>query len=95
MDYLSNGKKFILSYSELKEKYHIFKEMTDQEFMEELPAAIHFACVVCFLKEVPSYVCLTDTGIIHELAHLLHIPKDNTTPLADIRRLFEDTLKLA
>lgn len=68
--------------------------MSDSEFLENLPDALHLACFICFLKEIPTYVCLTDKGIIHELVHLL---KENgtTTSLKEIRELFKITLALA
>lgn len=93
IEYLSSGSTFVLSYSELKEKYILMCEMTDKEFMENIADAIHLACIICFFKEIPTYVCLTDKGIIHELVHLL---KENgtTTPLKEIRDLFSLTLKL-
>jgi len=89
-------KKYALSYQELKEHYTLFCEMSDDEFNTKLPEIIHFACIVCFLKEVPSYICLSDTGIIHELAHLLHFKDHDEQPvkLAEIRKQFEIDLKL-
>lgn len=86
MEYLLEGKKYHLSYSELREKFI--------EFMNNLPEIIHFAFIVCFLKEIPSYLCLSDIGIIHELSHLLYIPEENTTTLEEIRKIFNDTLSL-
>lgn len=93
IEYISEGTKFSLSYQELKEHYILFCEMTDEEFMENIPDILHLACVVSFLKETPTYVCLTDKGIIHELVHLL---KENgtTTSLKEIRDLFKMTIKL-
>lgn len=95
MEYIVDGRKFVLSYTDLREDYYRFTSMTDEEFMKNIPVALHFACVVCFLKEVPTYVALSDKGIIHELVHLLHIPDGNTTTLREIRDLFRDALKLA
>lgn len=71
MDYLVDGKQYSLSYSELKDHYITFKDMSDEEFLDNIPDILHFACIVCFLKEVPTYICLSDKGIIHELTHLL------------------------
>lgn len=69
--------------------------MTDEEFLKNLPSALHLATVICFFKETPSYICLCDIGIIHELVHLLHIPEDTQGRLRDIRKDFEFQLKLA
>jgi len=92
--YLSEGSQFSLSYRELREHYLKFCEMSDSDFLKNLPDAIHLACIICFLKEVPTYVCLTDKGIIHELVHLL---KENgtKTSLQEIRELFKLTLCLS
>jgi hypothetical protein len=95
MDYLVEGKRFSYSYRELKETYHKFCNMTDDEFKSNAIAAAHLACIICYVKEVPAYVCLSDLGIVHELIHLLHIPDDNTTSLPEIRKLFKENLLLA
>lgn len=93
IEYLSDGTKFSLSYQELKDNYQIFCDMDDETFIAEIVDALHLACIICFLKEIPTYVCLTDKGIVHELVHLM---KENgtTTSLKEIRELFETTLKL-
>lgn len=94
IEYLSGDSKFSLSYQELREHYLNFCDMSDADFLQKLPDALHLACMICFLKETPSYVCLTDKGIIHELVHLLK--KDGTTTsLQEIRNLFKVTLRLA
>lgn len=94
IEYISEGSKFILSYNELREHHINFCEMSDSDFMDNLNDALHLACIICFLKEIPTYVCLTDKGIIHELVHLL---KENgtTTSLQEIRDLFKETLLLS
>jgi hypothetical protein len=69
--------------------------MSDEEFMMNIPSALHLACVICFLKEIPGYVCLSDVGIIHELTHLLHIPDSPTSDLKGIRELFRVQLMLS
>jgi hypothetical protein len=95
MDYLVDGKKYNMSYQALREQYILFCEMTDNKFMSMLPRAIHFACVVCYLKETPTYICLSDEGIIHQLAHLLDIPKCELIQVKEIRELFKQQLILA
>lgn len=92
MEYLVEGRRFVLSYQELKEQYTAHCAMSDSDFLQNLPTAIHLACVICFLKEIPAYMCLSDRGIIHELSHLLHIPRD--TSIKDVRQLFQEQLKL-
>lgn len=94
MEYLVEGIKYNISYQELKEEYlkHVF--FTDEEFMENLPSANHLANIICWFKEIPTSNCLSDKGIIHELAHLLHIKEEPAVDLKEIRKLFEEQLKL-
>ena len=95
MEYLVDDKKYSFSYEEIREEYERFCDMDDDQFMEELPAALHLACFICYLKEIPTYLCLSDTGIIHELVHLLHIADEPLIDLKAIRELFEKRLKIA
>lgn len=95
MEYLVNDSKFTLSYQELRESYLNFCEMDDTAFLNNLKAALHLAVVICFLKETPTYICLSDKGIIHELVHELDIGRRNTTTLEEIRELFKRQLMLA
>ena len=95
MEYLVDGVTFSYSYQELKDKYNDFCLKSDADFISELKEALHLACFICFVKEVPTYVCLSDKGIIHELIHLLHIPDGNTSTLTEIRELFKISLLLS
>jgi hypothetical protein len=94
LEYKVGDKTYCLSYEELRQSYLGLCQVNDAEFMRRLPEAIHLACVICFLKEIPSYVCLRDDGIVHQLAHLLHIPENTVPELKEIRELFEMQLKL-
>lgn len=94
MEYIIDDKRFVLSYQELKEEYLRFCKMSDNEFLGNLPAAAHLACIICYVKEIPAQVCLADTGVIHELIHLIHIPDCDLLSLAKIRKLFKESLKL-
>ncbi len=94
MDYLVNGNTYVLSYAKLREEYLRHVAMTDSEFSSNLPSAMHLACIVCWLKETPSSVCLSDEGIIHQLAHLMHIKDCPLVSLKAIRRQFKKELKL-
>lgn len=95
IEYVLDDKRFLLSYQELRQEYITLCALSDKEFKEQLPRALHIACVICFLKEIPAYVCLSDIGIVHELAHALTIGDNNTTSFSDIRKLFEQQLLLA
>lgn len=76
--------------------------MSNPEFIQNAIGALHFACVVCWLKETGSAV-LADNGIIHELVHLVEDSKKDREPDAkpfapDIARLrmdFNQVLELA
>ncbi len=92
MVYLVDDKEYTLSYSKLKSIYDQICGLEDKEFLKQLPKAAHLASMICFLKEIPTEHCLGDTGIIHELIHLMD--EGTTTPLKEIRSLFENQLKL-
>lgn len=94
MIYLSDGKKFSLSYRELKTHYDYFCRLSDEEFLMNISDALHLACIICWLKEIPSESCLSDTGIIHELIHLLSGQEGTETELHHIRELFRTSLSL-
>lgn len=96
MRYEVEGTFYELSYKELKEEYLRHIEMSNEEFMKNLPSANHLANIICWFKEIPTSVCLSDKGIIHELAHLIHLGLDEpTVVLEDIRELFKQQLKLS
>ena len=94
MEYIVEGKKFGLSYKELKWKHHDICQLSDEEFMKNLVDAAHLACMICFLKGTPTEACLSDTGIVHELIHLM-TPGQTTTPLKEIREKFKKELELS
>ncbi|QLL15484.1 hypothetical protein [Pseudomonas chlororaphis] len=97
MDYVIGGREYSASYRELREEHARFVGMTDKRFLKELPAALHFAVFVCWLKELPSSVVLSDEGIVHQLAHLIHLKGEPLvmTRLGEIRELFNKQLQLA
>ncbi|HBO3623014.1 hypothetical protein [Pseudomonas aeruginosa] len=93
--YMSGTKRYSFSYQEALEEYWRVLRLPDDEFAAQLPAILHLSCFICWFKEVPTRTCLTDTGVIHEIAHALHSP-DRVTPevISNIRRLFKTTCKL-
>jgi len=93
-EYLEDGRKFGFNYQELKQQYIIFCEMSDREFIDNLVDITHLAVFICFIKNIPSYVCLSDLGIVHELVHLMK-EDGTTTSLSDIRELFKQQCELA
>lgn len=88
-------RKYVLSYSELREQYHRFVDMTDEEFLKNLPQAAHLACVISWLKE-SGQGAVADTGIVHELIHLIESGPEygNGGVLHEIRDTFKNALKL-
>jgi hypothetical protein len=97
MEYTVSGKHFFLSYQDLKEDYFTFINQSDAEFIipQNLIKALHFACIVLYLKEAGPEMTVSDKGIIHELVHLLDIPDEPLVDLAAIRDLFKEVLLLA
>lgn len=81
-------RKFTFHYPDLREDYLRYTMMRDEEFLKSVVDILHFACVVCYLKGVPTYRALSDTGIIHELVHLLPGSSGTTSSLGEIRDQF-------
>ena len=98
MDYYTeSNRRYIFSYPELKEDFHRFKSMTDDEFIENALDILHFCCFVGYLKQLPSYTLLADDAIIHELVHLLveQTKEEAIVRLPEIRELFDKVMELA
>ncbi len=95
MEYLVDGTKFELRYSELKKDYQRFCAMLDEEFLQPqtLLEVLHFCCVCGYLKELSNEELISDKGVIHELTHLL--TRTSRRSVRDIRSQFEQVMKLA
>lgn len=90
-----NGKQYHLSYQELKEDYARFLRMSDAEFLQNLLHAMHFACVVSYLKELPAEGLVSDQGLLHEMIHVLLFGVDSPdVDLTALRAQFEELLIL-
>jgi hypothetical protein len=93
------------SYQELRDDYRRFVMMSDAEFLTHLLDILHFAVFVSFVKELQIHHVCQDTGIIHELVHLLMEERNKelgiedfevtTTSLEKIRDLFNRDCCLA
>ena len=94
MEYIVDNKKYNLSYQELKEKYLIFCSLSLAEFLKRLPEVLHLTCIISYLKEIPSYNTLSDTGLIHELVHLLDIKDEPLVDAEKIKKQYETEMKL-
>lgn len=86
-------RKFSLSYKNLYHEYMDMVAMTDEEFVANLPRALHLACIIAWLKELDLDRSVGDYGVIHMLAHYLHMPDD--TNLAEVREIFRKELILS
>lgn len=86
---------YVVSYSSLREDYWRYSKMSDEEFKKSLLQALHFACVTCWFKEKQTQYVLSDTGVIHELVHLLvGFYDDNDEQFQQIRKLFNEECEL-
>lgn len=92
--YIVNDSEYQVSYTELKKWYYTIRAYTDIEFATNLPEIIHFTCMLCWFKELPMDQVIGDEGIVHQLAHLLHIPNEPIIDLKEIRELFNTLCKL-
>lgn len=95
LEYRVGDKTYALSYKELRDKYVEFISIKDREFKERLPEALHLACIISYLKEIPNNCLVADDGLLHLIAHQLHIPDDTTHEFREMRRLFKKLLALA
>jgi hypothetical protein len=90
---------YLLSYSSLREDYLRYTLMSDDDFLANLLPILHFTCITCWLKEKQTQYLLGDTGLIHELVHLLLAQSDpeftTTTKLAVVREVFDRECCLA
>jgi hypothetical protein len=95
MEYLVDKTQFSLSYTQLCADGEHYRRMSDEEFVrpENLLQAMHFACVVAYLKELGPECTISDLGIIHELIHLQL--GQSIRPLREIREHFDKVLRLA
>ncbi len=84
---------YSLSLSDLQDKYIWFCQLSDDDFMENINKAIHFAVYLIGIRsEVDAWHYCLDEGVLHQLVHL----SLNIEPqlLPDIRKQFEKQLKV-
>jgi len=94
MDYYIEDSRYHFSYQELKEKHLELCALKNDQFLKQLPQALHIACFICWLKELGNEATISDKGIIHELVHLLHIPEEPLVDIKKIRKQFKQLLLL-
>ena len=91
-EYKIGGKLYAFDLNEIKGTHSEFMGMNDDEFLENIVGALHLAVYICWIKNIPTDDCLSDTGIIHELVHLV---KENTrkyTDIVKVRKMFNEKL---
>ena len=93
-DYNGQSRNFGLSYSQLKIGYEDLCNLSNEDFIRDVQHALHFAAIISYLKEIPTSVCLSDVGLIHELIHLV-CGTEPSTDLETIRLMFKEQLKLS
>lgn len=94
MEYIDEGRQYGFSYRNTKSLYEEFCNMNDEDFIANLPSAIHLACFICWVKEIPTGTCLSDHGVIHLLVHLLNNADEPLTDLREAKEKFKNILKL-
>lgn len=95
LSYVVDGSTYSLSYRELREHYLRVCAMTDKQFKAALPEILHIACIISYVKEIPNNCLVSDQGLIHLIAHQMHIPEDSTFEFRTLRRRFKVLLELA
>lgn len=88
--YKIGSKEYVYDPELLKFHYHSFTIMSDEEFLEELPQVMHFACFMSFVLKLDHIKTLSDDGIIHELVHLSGLGTKKYTNIKDVRKKFND-----
>lgn len=94
MEYIVEGVKYILSYEELKNKYIEVCEYNRERFLTNISSILHLSCVICYLKELPSYIIISDEGIIHQLVHILDKTFVEPYEIDKVRKLFKHQCQL-
>lgn len=95
IEYIVGETKYAISYRELREAYSRLTNMDNAAFLKALPEAIHTACVISWFKELPADATIGDRGVVHELAHILHLGETDESEILRIRALFSKLLELA
>ena len=88
--YNLKGRTFIYDPEMLSFYYNNFKNMSDEEFLENIPKALHFACYMSFVLKLDHIDTLRDVGIIHELVHLLNEGTKWYVNINKVRELFTE-----
>lgn len=94
IEYIENGHKYAFSYSWLRADYEKFVAMSDEEFVENILDVLHCAIYICYIKEIETYRCLSDEGIVHQLIHILDPNIRSDIDLQQVRESFKTVCEL-
>src|SRR5699024_10584567 len=94
LHYTVEGTTYSLDYQDLKKRYQAVVNYSDEVFMDNLPEIAHLACIISFFKGLGSNATISDKGIVHELIHLMTDKYEPTNDLQEIRKSFNDKIKL-
>src|SRR5699024_3007402 len=92
--YTVEGTTYSLDYQDLKKRYQAVVNYSDEVFMDNLPEIAHLACIISYFKGLGNNATIGDKGIIHELIHLMTDKYEPTNDLQEIRKSFNDKIKL-
>jgi len=88
--YKIENREYVYDPTMLRLHYDTFTIMNDEEFLENLPSALHFACFMSFVLKLDHVKTLSDVGIIHELVHLSNKSTKRFSDVKEVRQKFED-----
>jgi len=90
---------YLISYSSLRDDYQRYAAMSNKDFSGNLLRILHFTCITCWLKEEKAQHLLSDTGLVHEIVHLLLNQRDpeftTNTQLSKVREMFRQHCALS
>lgn len=93
-DFENNQLHFSFSYNKIREEYLNIKNYSNEQFLTNLKEILHTTMLICYIKEIPTYICLSDTGILHELIHLINEVETCHRSLDLIRNMWNNTCRL-
>ncbi len=94
LDYENREHRFSYSYRALKEEYNIIDSYSDEEFLANLADILHTTIFICWIKEIPNEMTLSDYGILHEISHIMAKVESPYNSLDTIRKMWHDICRL-
>jgi|TARA_R100001509_G_scaffold154868_1_gene116825 hypothetical protein len=94
-EYKRGNKTYVYDADLLEFQYNTFKKMSNEEFVENIIDALHYACYVSWLNKLNTDQTLADNGIIHELVHLTKKSTRQYQNVSETRKKFNKMLKVS